>query len=131
MTVRSQGFVLVLAPLVLFALANQAYAQTQIPAPAPQVELLRGVILDIQGALVNSASISVENKYFWGSVKVNDEGIFQINVPVGKYQITVNANGFERYRKKIIVGTQNMTPMKIVLKPGKAPDYSKCKGPCL
>lgn len=119
--------------LVCLAAQAQPFAQSPIADNPITTTFLRGVVVDPQGARVITASVAVQNRNFRLQSKVDSEGLFQIPLPAGRYEVIVIAAGFERYRRKLTVHLGKTSSVKIMLKPVKAPDYSKCakSAPCL
>ena len=58
----------------------------------------RGVIVDIKGERIRGASVTVEGADLKREVKPNRAGYFEIDLPVGKYEITVKKSGFATYK---------------------------------
>ena len=73
-------------------LCGLAYA-----APSAKQPKIRGVILDINDARVTNALVKVEAGKIRRVVTSDYEGQFEISLPPGSYQITVEANGFRRF----------------------------------
>ena len=88
-------------PLILIAcvLLNAAPNLHQSSAAQPTGKL-RGVILDLRDARVANASIMIENKNVIYGLKSDEEGKFEIDVPVGVYQIKVESPCFRKFRRK-------------------------------
>ena len=58
---------------------------------------IKGAILDINYARVVNAIVRVKGGEIRRSLKSNDEGQFEISLPAGSYEVTVEANGFRRF----------------------------------
>jgi uncharacterized membrane protein len=58
---------------------------------------IKGVILDVNDARVVNAIIKVEGDELKRLLKSDDKGQFEISLPPGAYQITIEANGFRRF----------------------------------
>src|SRR5260370_40782030 len=58
---------------------------------------IKGAILDINHARVVNAIVRVNGGEIKRSLRSNDEGQFEISLPAGSYQVTVEANGFRRF----------------------------------
>src|SRR5437773_2292334 len=58
---------------------------------------IMGVILDINKARVTNAIVKVEGGNIRRKVASDDQGRFEVSLPAGSYQITVEANGFRRF----------------------------------
>ena len=59
--------------------------------------MILGVLLDVNDARVTNATVKVESGKIRHKLKSNDEGQFEVFLPAGTYQITVEANGFRRF----------------------------------
>lgn len=59
------------------------------------MDKLKGVLLDPQDARVVHATITLANDKFKRLVYPNEEGIFEAQLPVGVYQLTVDSYGFK------------------------------------
>ncbi len=56
-----------------------------------------GVLLDANDARVVNATVKIDGGKIKRKVKSGQEGEFEIWLPAGNYQITVEANGFRRF----------------------------------
>jgi Carboxypeptidase regulatory-like domain len=82
---------------------------------------LTGTVSDVSGAVVPGATVIIQdaNSKVTRQVKTNSSGYFSAsNLPAGTYNVTAEANGFEKWRASGIVlqGSDNKTiniPMKI------------------
>ena len=58
---------------------------------------IKGAILDINYARVVNAMVRVNGGEIKRSLRSNDEGQFEISLPAGNYEVTVEANGFREF----------------------------------
>ncbi len=82
--------------LLLLVFANQAFAQSKTAAE------VRGTVLDQQGAAVVGATVTFANVLTGISQKVttNNAGLYDAPaVPLGKYNITFEKEGFSRFER--------------------------------
>jgi CRISPR/Cas system CMR-associated protein Cmr5 small subunit len=81
-----------------------------------------GTVTDPNGAVVANAEIAAENmntaEVF--SARTNEQGDFLIvNLPSGKYRVTAQAMGFQRYTiENVVVSSMNLVNIKITLDVG-------------
>ena len=85
------GFVLILAAAILTALAQQGFAQEATAA-------ITGKISDPSGAAVMGATVTAKDMDRgtpWAT-KTNTEGFYNLpQLPIGRYQVSVEAAGFK------------------------------------
>ena len=74
-------------------------AQTHKPSPRAQGDL-KGVALDPYESRIAGARVRVENKGRLFETETSAEGVFQLRVPSGEYQLTIQSNGFTPFVKK-------------------------------
>ena len=85
---------------VVLLLALGAAAQTERKTSAPErrdVGKIKGVVLDKNEARVAGATVSIGNAKSRGAVETNEEGEFEVELPVGVYRVRVKANGFREF----------------------------------
>ena len=58
----------------------------------------RGVIVDVNGKRIRGASVTVQGVNLNREVKPNREGYFEIDLPVGVYEVSVKKRGFAMYK---------------------------------
>lgn len=100
---------------ILFIFSITVFAQSD--AGSASVE---GVITDQNGAVVQGANVTVKNTEtgLTRNVVTNQNGIFSASVlPVGKYSITANANGFTEIKREVILTVGETTSVNFVLLP--------------
>ncbi|HEX8709601.1 MAG TPA: carboxypeptidase-like regulatory domain-containing protein [Pyrinomonadaceae bacterium] len=62
-----------------------------------QTGKLVGTVLDVNDARIVGAAIKIENARFGRRLFSGDEGDFEVELPAGTYQITVQKEGFQRF----------------------------------
>ena len=93
-----------------------------IASPGQDSVKVSGVLLDPQDARVVSATIIFRNKSFNRKAYLNDGGVFEIRLPVGTYEFTVESHGFKTFRvESLEVKTEGIEGMTIQLEPTKEP----------
>jgi Carboxypeptidase regulatory-like domain len=89
-----------------------------VASPGQDAVKVSGVLLDPQDARVVSATIIFRNKSFNRKAHLNDEGVFEIRLPVGTYEFTVESYGFKTFRIETLqVKTEGIGGMTIQLEP--------------
>lgn len=58
---------------------------------------IKGAILDVNYARVVNAIVRVNGGEIRRSLRSNGDGQFEISLPAGSYEVTVEANGFRRF----------------------------------
>jgi hypothetical protein len=103
--------------LILLVLLTVWTANAQAEAGAAALE---GTVKDSIGALVPGAGVSVKNidTGLERNVLSNSNGIFNAPVlPVGRYTVSVKANGFAEARREVILSVGETTRIEIELQP--------------
>jgi Carboxypeptidase regulatory-like domain/TonB dependent receptor len=79
---------------------------------------LEGTVRDQNGAVVQSATVTVKNTdtNLTRTVTSDSNGAFSVSVlPVGNYDVSVNSNGFAEFSLKTILRVGETTPVEIIL----------------
>jgi hypothetical protein len=77
-------------------------AQSAAPAAQPQIVQVHGTITDPLEAVVGGVKITFENKRLATTVTTNSLGVYEINLPLGDYTMTVRGpTGFRSYRRPL------------------------------
>jgi hypothetical protein len=88
---------------------------------AAQNSSLSGVVSDSNGAVVPGASLKIQNEDTTAARAVvsNDRGEYQVvQVPPGKYQITVEKPGFRIETSEVVLQTNTPATLNIALQVG-------------
>jgi hypothetical protein len=59
-----------------------------------------GVLLDVNDARIAHATVAIESRTGKLTFQSDEEGLFDVKIPLGSYQLVVEARGFERFRIK-------------------------------
>lgn len=122
-----------LANVVVIILVAGVALSSEIVRPAPTARRpagkIVGVILDAYDARVVNATVKVEGGQIKREVESSDEGDFEISLPAGSYQMTIEANGFRRFIYSPLKVKQNETEMinihlKVAVPRGLVPAFS-------
>lgn len=81
---------------LLFVLTGQH--SLPVNAQNAQTSKITGVVLDANDARIASATIRIENARFSREIQSTDEGNFEFELPEGTYQITIEKDGFRRFK---------------------------------
>ncbi len=87
---------IVFLSLVLNVLNVYGKAKPSQRLDAAQTSRIVGVVLDKNDARIVNASVKIENKDYRRQLLSDDEGRFDIELPPGIYQITVQRQGFRK-----------------------------------
>ena len=93
---------------------------------------VRGVVVDWQEARVSRTTITFQNKQFKKVVVVNQDGEYEVELPVGSYTITAKFNGFKQYQRELVkveankVRTINIKLQVLSANPATCPDGHLC-----
>ena len=72
--------------------------------------------MDWQDARMLGTAVVIRSSKFRAEVKTNEAGEFETNVPMGAYEVSVQREGFEKFRQKSVKGEPSNTLVKIQLK---------------
>src|SRR5437773_10037741 len=88
----------IMKALILLYCVTAAIVLTPRVGTAGSQELvkLKGVLLDPQDARIVRATVTLENDKLKRQVYSNEEGGFEVQLPIGVYQLTVESNGFTK-----------------------------------
>lgn len=102
--------------LVVVACATLSFAQ--------QTGRITGIVVDPNDARVVGAYITIENSEYKRTRRSNSEGKFELRVPSGAYNITVEQSGFKKFRlRDVRVGTETheLGNIKLEVAPPQTP----------
>jgi hypothetical protein len=97
----------VIASLVIFGVASTPVT----PRPASPAGKVVGVILDANDARVPEATVRAKGGGRTREVECDEQGQFELSLPAGTYQITVEAHGFRRFVYSSLEVKSNVTEM--------------------
>ncbi len=83
--------------VVLCLFSFVLHAQHSHPSSVSQSGKIAGVVLDINDARIADATVIIERAKFKRELRSGDAGEFEIELPAGVYQITVEKHGFNRF----------------------------------
>ena len=96
-----------------------------LPQPATGADLaqssesewgkLVGMIVDPNEARIATAKILITSRRVSREVLVNEEGFFQIDIPQGRYRVTITANGFRTVRRIVFVKSNAVIALNVRL----------------
>ena len=84
-------------PRIVIVLFIAACFASGLRASSVQTGRLAGMVVDVNGSRIAGATITIERDQFEKVVKSNDEGRFEVEVPPGTYQLTVEQAGFKKF----------------------------------
>jgi uncharacterized membrane protein len=88
--------------ITMLALALTAFVFAEYMRPSAYAQDVHkskiiGVVLDKNNARIAGATIKIENAQFNRKLQSSDEGKFEIALPAGEYQLTVEQQGFRKF----------------------------------
>ena len=106
-----------IATLVLVSLPYGAthVALAQSLRPQSEPGKLVGMIVDPNGARIATAKILITSRRLSQDLLVNEEGFFQIDLPQGRYRVTITANGFRSARRNVFIKSNAVTALNVRL----------------
>jgi hypothetical protein len=109
-----------IATLLLVSLPYGATRLALAQSLRPQSEpgKLVGMIVDPNGARIATAKILLTSRRLSRDVLVNEEGFFQIDLPQGRYRVTITANGFRTARRNVFIKSNAVTSLNARLAVG-------------
>lgn len=96
--------------------------------------MLVGLVNDQNGARIPDAKINIESKNLKKEIRSDAEGVFQIDLPAGTYQVSVESYGFRTFKRKDVqIRTHSTKALDAVLyaKPMKPYKCPKGQEPCI
>ena len=96
MRVMSLRILLILLQVGITALPCLTNARVENPNSR-----ITGVVLDRNDARVVNAMITIKNDGFVRRVRSDDEGRFELELPAGSYEISVEQPGFKTYKRSL------------------------------
>ena len=106
----SVSAILIIVFGVVIALAQQT------PPTRTATGMLKGVVVDWQYARILGSCLTVKNKTIEKKVIVDGEGAFEVELPVGTYEVVAQSPHFRRFRqKKLQIESNTTTTLNIML----------------
>lgn len=87
----------VVVSLFIVGLALSPQASRLASSAEQPMGKISGVLLDANDARVANATVKIDSGKVEREVRSGEEGDFDVRLPTGTYQITVEANGFRRF----------------------------------
>lgn len=103
-------------PLLILSVLLQTIPTAQAKFTKRQTGKIEGFVTDKFGAHVTKAKIKIEGKRIKKEIVSDEEGRFQVDLPIGVYQNTVYSPGFELFKSDAIkVQADNTTTINVPL----------------
>jgi uncharacterized membrane protein len=101
--------------LLAFALwQTPSVAMERAPAPSSEGEL-KGIVLDINNSRVAGAKVTVESRGAQFEEQSDAEGAYTFKLPAGEYRLTIEADGFKLYRKRVRIAADKTETISTTL----------------
>ncbi|MEK6302730.1 MAG: carboxypeptidase-like regulatory domain-containing protein [Acidobacteriota bacterium] len=124
LSVPSHGFDEFAKDVVLNSGANEELAITLFPTPMrgshailaePEDARVRGEIATQSGALIPGAAVRFESQAFNVTIQSDQAGRFELDVPVGKYKLSVACLGFKYFAQDVVLNSGSNAEIVIEL----------------
>jgi hypothetical protein len=89
------------ALLLILLLCESLFGQAPRPAVPTPTFHIKGTITDPTGAVMPKARIRFQSKQLDGAMPANDTGIYETELPLGDYTMSVQSPGFRPYRRPL------------------------------
>jgi hypothetical protein len=86
--------------LVILLLCESLFGQGGPLVQTPTFHI-KGTITDETGAVIPRAKIGFQSKELDGALPTNDTGVYETELPLGDYTMTVQSPGFRPYRRPL------------------------------
>jgi hypothetical protein len=105
--------------LVLYFITSTCLPMHHINAATGQDTVkVKGVLLDFQDARATRATVTFKNGILDRKTYSNDEGIFEIRIPIGTYEFSVQSYGFKTYKIEALeIKADGAGELKVELEP--------------
>lgn len=101
----------VIATLIIVGVTVSPVTPRPASPAGRQTGKVVGVILDANDARVPEATVRVKGGRRTREVECDEQGQFELLLPAGRYQITVEASGFRRFVYSSLEVKSNVTEM--------------------
>ena len=91
---------------------------------AQQTGRITGIVVDPNGSRVVGATIRIENADLKRTKRSDSEGRFELEAPLGTYELTVEQSGFKTFRRRdfrVVTATRELGNIKLEVAPPKMP----------
>ncbi len=92
---------LLLILLVALLPCESFFGQAAAPVAQPQTFHVRGTVKDPVEAVVPKIKVTFQADQLTKTVTTNDNGVYEADLPLGEYTMTVQARGFNPYRRPL------------------------------
>lgn len=99
--------------LVLIVLLVASLTPVRALTPRAQFGKIKGRVVDVNSARIFKADVVIVGEGLRWRLTTNSEGEFEMSLPVGEYQLSVEADGFRRFASE-----------KFQIKTGKTKSFS-------
>lgn len=82
--------------VLIIALVAASLTPVAGRAPVKQFGKIKGRVVDINNARIVRAEVLIAGEGLRWRLRTNSEGEFEMSLPIGEYQLSVDANGFRR-----------------------------------
>ncbi len=109
--------------ILLLAVIMTVPALTAVTAQSENSRLI-GVVLDRNSARIVGAVITIQNTEFKRHLRSDAEGKFEVELPVGYYEITAEQPGFKKFKTsffRVSGGTTQLINIHMEVEPPKEP----------
>jgi Carboxypeptidase regulatory-like domain len=87
--------------LVILLLCESLFGQASNSVTRTQTFHVKGTITDPSGAVIPRARVGFQSKQLVGALPTNDAGVYETELPLGDYTLTVQSPGFRPYRRPL------------------------------
>lgn len=100
-----------LALLLMLLLCESLFGQAQGPTVPTPTFHIRGTVTDPSGAVIPKARIGFQSKHLDGALPTTGAGVYETELPLGDYTMTVQSPGFRPYRRPLfrVTAPANLT----------------------
>ena len=121
---RVAGLAAIVVAIFAYNSFSFAFAAAESLQDAQRAGRVAGIVIDVNEARIVGASIRIQNAEFRKVVRSDTEGQFELEVPPGTYQLTVEKSGFKRFHLpafRVGAGTNELVNIHLEVAPPKLP----------